>query len=162
MGIQHEQPIPPSFADALDHNYLGDPAVSTRLVAAFLAKAEEVIHRRGAGELDAQAGADEFRRLIREYADIVSGRNPAYKPVIGYHSRTLPIKLRADLGEFWQQNRAKWDDDSVCVLFEWLLVTLFDAMKRADGDEMLLGVMLKPSVEYATQVILGTEKRAGL
>ena len=92
-------------------------------------------------------------------ANIFSGRDPAYRTIKGYHERTLQQKLIADLGEFWRKQRGSWGDDAVAVLFEWLGVILAEKLKLAQGDDMLLEIMLKPSVQYTVQVLLGMEKR---
>jgi hypothetical protein len=41
------------------------------------------------------------------------------------------------------------------VLFEWLAVIAAEKIKRAQGDDMLLEVMLKPTVEYVVRVLTG-------
>lgn len=156
MGIQHNESVPPSFGNALVENYLGDPDVVSRLVGEFLAEAESLLQN-SSGEKEF---ANKSRALVRHYADIFSGRDASYKTISGYNAVTLKSKLAADLGSFWRSNRAKWDDDSVCVMFEWLLLMLADSLKRADGDQMLLGVMLKPVTQYAVKVFLGIEVRA--
>lgn len=97
---------------------------------------------------------------VMHVADIVSGRDPAWRIIKGYHDFTLGNKLMADLGSHWKDHAAQWNNDPVCVLFDWVAAWAFEYIKRADGDDMLLGVMLRPTVDYAVHVILGTEKRA--
>lgn len=92
-------------------------------------------------------------------ADIVSGRDPSWQVIKGYHDHSMAIKLMADLGPYWQQHRARWGDDAVAVLFDWLASIVMEKTRLADGDDMLLGVMLRPSMQYATKVILGIEER---
>jgi hypothetical protein len=159
MGIQHEQEVPPSFSDAFSGSYLGDPAVVGGLVAEYCTGFEQAIYGLAAKEITKSEFDESINAAIRHYADIFSGRSPAYQTIKGYHENTLKYKLMADLGEFWQRRRAKWSDDSVCVLFEWLGANLAESVKRADGDDMLLEIMLKPTYEYTVQVLLGTEKR---
>ena len=161
MGIQHEQIAPASFSDAFANNYLGSPTVVAELVARFCAGVEADIAGLRAGRLGKEAFVAGLRAQVRRYADIFSGRDPGYKTVLGYHERTLNFRLMADLGKFWQKHRAKWADDPVCVLFEWLAVILAEKVKMADGDDMLLGVALGPTVEYTVGVLTSTEKRAG-
>lgn len=47
----------------------------------------------------------------------------------------------------------------MAVLFEYLAVMAAEKMKRADGDEDLLEIMLKPTVQYVVHVLIGTEAR---
>lgn len=159
MGIQHNENAPASFADALAPNYLGNPETVQRLVGEFLTASEELLFNLGAG-MPKEDFTESAKELVRRNADIFSGRDTAFKTVMGYNEVSLKYKLMADLGEFWQKNRERWGDDAVCVLFEWLFVMLADSYKKADGDEMLLEVMLKPCVQYAVRVLLGIEERA--
>jgi hypothetical protein len=160
MGIQHEEVIPESFGGATADNYLGSPAVSARLIGQFCAEVEADITSLCGGLVSSSAFSDGLVTKVRRFADIFSGRDPEYQTIKGYHEHTLRFRLMADLGEYWQSHRAKWNDDPVCVMFEWLAVTLAEKVKLSDGDDMLLGVMMGPTVEYCTKVVLGTERRA--
>jgi hypothetical protein len=151
--------IPASFADAFAGDYLGNPEVATRLIAEFCTSFESLLTQRGADDLSAAEFIRSTRDLIMRFADICSGREPAYTVVMGYHDATLAAKLIADLGDFWGMHRENWNDDPVAVLFLWLGLILADKLKLAKGDEMLLDIMLKPSIEYTVSIILGTEKR---
>jgi hypothetical protein len=160
MGTKKlETEIPLSFEESFSGNFLGDPDVVNRLVSSYATKVESLIIKLWSKELDSNDFESKGRQLTREYADIFAGRNDLYTFVKGYNDFTLPIKLKADLGEYWQRRRADWNDDSVCVLFEWLAMIIFDKMKIADGDDMLFGVMIKPSIQYTVQVLLGIEQR---
>lgn len=161
MGIQHNENVPVSFADALSGSYLGDPEVVSTLVATFCTGVEQTLSQLQRGEISKEQFDKGCNEAIRHYADIFSARDPGYKPIVGYHGQTLNYKLMADLGEFWRKQRGKWNDDSVAVLFEKLLVNLAESLKRSDGDDMLLGVMMRPTMDYTVGVLLGTEKRQG-
>lgn len=113
-----------------------------------------------AGELSANAAKGQIAQHIRANAAIFSGKDPAYQIVKGYHDVSLPGKLVADLGAFYRANCTGWDNDAVAVLFDWLASLLLEKMQQAQGDEMLLGVMLKPSVQYAVGALLGSDPRA--
>jgi hypothetical protein len=156
MGIQHEENVPDSFVDAFDGDYLGDPDVVASLVGEFCAGVENLMNGGASSPKDFN---DKANALVRRLADVFSGRDSAYTGIPGYNEVRLPAKLRVDLGEFWTKQRAKWDDDPVCVFFEWLFVHVAESVKRADGDDMLLGVMLKPTVQQAVKVLLGIEQR---
>ena len=161
MTKRRDDTVPESFAVAFGGNYLGDPTVVKRLTGEYLVSFEKLLRSRS----DNQITADEYKtncsELVWHYADIISGRDPAYEIIKGYHDQTLKYKLMADLGEMWRKNRARWDDDSVCVLFEWAALVYAEHLKKADDDEILLGIMFRPTYEYFVQVILGIEKRVG-
>lgn len=156
MRIQHEEEIPASLGRAFDSGYLGDPDVVSGLVGRFCSSVERLLCGGAASKEDFVARSN---ALIRAHADIFAGRVAGYTPVEGYNSVTLPAKLTADLGEFWTKQRAKWNDDALCVFFEWLFVHAAEFVKRADGDDMLLEIMLKPTVQQAVRVLLGIEER---
>lgn len=156
MGIQHRENVPASFSKSFEAGYLGDKAAVTRLVAEFFAGVENLLNGGAANKEDFVAKSN---GLIRAYGDIFAGRVEAYKPVQGWNAVSLPGRLRADLGEFWAAQRSKWEDDPVCVFFEWLFVSAAEYIKRADGDDMLLEVMLRPTVEQAINHLLGSEER---
>jgi|GEM_PF-2195987 len=163
MGIQHEEVVPASFVDAFSENYLGNPDNVSRLVAEFCSRAEATIIDFMAGRVDKDLFDPAIKNLIHHYADIFSGRRaPEYGFVSGYNDFTLPNKLKADLGDFWRQRRARWDDDAVCVLFEWLTLHLVEAVKKwpDEEDDWVKEIDLKPSIQYAVKVLLGIEERA--
>lgn len=101
----------------------------------------------------------DLKPRVLELARIFSGNDPAHPPVKGYHGFTLPAKLQADLGPFWAAHRAEWGDDAVAVLFDWLGALTLEACRKADGDDDLLGSLLKEPARYAVGVLLGTEAR---
>lgn len=143
----------PGLEASFDPTYLGNPDVVERLVAEFCTAVLGLID---GGKATFKDG---IKPLITRYADIFSGRSPDYKPMIGYNKVTLPGKLMADLGEFWPAQRAQWNDDPVQVLLWWPTNYLVDAATKADGDEMLFEVMVKPYVQGVVQRLLGIEKR---
>lgn len=151
--------LPDSFGRAFKSGYLGDPEQVSALVGAFCAAIDSLLQDLGAGSVSQARFVELSQSLVRRYADVFAGRNPEYRTIAGYNERTLPIKLKVDLGEFWQSHRQTWNDDPLCVLFEWLFVHVAEAVKRADGDDALLGIMLRPAVEGAVKTLLGVEKR---
>lgn len=152
---------PEAFSDPSAEDYLGNPAVVQRLVGEFCARMEEGVSRIRGGEASAAEVTAELRAEVTRLADVFSGRDPAYKPIAGYNDVSLGPKLMADLGQFWIDRRAEWGDDPVAVLFDWLGAIVMDGVRRADGDDVLLGVMIKPTVQYAVAVLLGIERRLG-
>lgn len=129
------------------------------MIGRFCADFEATIQAFSRGEIAKDDFEAQSKELIRANADRIALRDPSYTGVSGYHGRTLGIKLTADLGDFWRRRRASWGDDPYCVFFEWLGVTLANNLKTADGDDMLLGVMMGPAIQYATKVVLGVEER---
>jgi hypothetical protein len=159
MGIQHEEIAPDSFNDAFKPNYLGNPEAVAALIASFCTSVEKLVGDVMYGRITPEVFTESLKVQIRLQADIFSGRDPEYITVKGYNEHNLGFKLMADLDHWWQANRAKWNDDPFCVLFEWLAVMVAEKVKLADGDEMLLEVMLKPSVQWAVHELLGNEAR---
>jgi hypothetical protein len=155
-----EYVVPESFGRAGAGLYLGDPQVVTEQVAAFCMSFEAALRAKEFGELTGEQFVENMKALVREQADIFSGREGEHQIIEGYHDITLPAKLRADLGDFWVKRHAAWDEDAIAVLFEWLATIIADKLKTAQGDEMLYEIMLKPSVQYVVHVLLGTEERA--
>lgn len=156
MGIQHVEQVPQSFADAAASNYLGNPEVVSGLVGKFAAEVERLLSGGASSKEDFLHQSEE---LVRQYADIFTGRNTAYRTMLGFNSISLAARLQADLGEFWGARREKWGDDAVCVFFEWLFLNIVESVKRADGDDDLLGVMVKPYLQQAISHLMGTEVR---
>lgn len=151
--------VPDSFSGAFAGNYLGNPAVVQGLTSEYLSTFEALLRRRSADEITAEDFKDQLSEMVHHYGDIFSGRVAAYSIIQGYHDHTLGYKLMADLGPFWGANRARWNDDPVCTLFEWAAVMYANNLKTADDDEVLLGVMFKPTHQYFVQVLLGIEAR---
>ena len=148
-----------ALSDTDSPTYLGNPDVVTALVGGFAANVDAMRTGLLSGSISAEVAKNDLRAKTRNLADIFSGRDPGYQIIKGYHDASLGAKLRADLGEYWRVQRAEWNDDPVCVLFDWLSAVIMDKLKLADDDEMLLEVMLKPSMQYTVKVLLGIEAR---
>ena len=144
----------PGMEDSLADNYLGNPEVVSKLAAEFCSGAMSL--------MDAGKGSfkDGIQVLIERYADIFSGRSADYRSQVGFNETTLPIRCMVDLGDFWKEQRGAWGDDPVRVFLWWLVCHLVESRSRADGDEMLLGVMFKPNLQAFIQKVLGIEERA--
>jgi hypothetical protein len=145
--------------DKASEYYLGNTSLVTRLVGEFSSKIEALVlnlQSQAIGKIEAKAF---LAAEIKKLAEIFSGHHPGYNPIKGYNNHLLGHKLKADLGEYWQQHRVEWNDDPVCVLFDWLAALVMEKVKLADGDDMLLEIMLKPSVQYTVKVLLGIEDR---
>lgn len=150
---------PGAFSDPSSATSLGNPDVVSVLVGGFAAKVEAIAMAASSGEVPGDSAHAELGAEITRLAGIFSGRNPGYSIIKGYHDFTLGIKLRVDLGPHWHAHRHEFADDPVAVLFDWLAALVIEKWKLADGDDMLMGVMLKPSLQYAVKVLMGAEER---
>lgn len=162
MGIQHEEEVPASFADAFADNYLGDPALVSRLVGGFCAQIEALIKARLSGDISPDQVKSSSSAEVIKLANIFSGRNLEYKVISGYHGQALAAKLIGDLGPHWRAVRAQWNDDPTSVLFDWLARLVMEATRKwpDESDDWVKEIDLKPSVQYTVKVLLGIEERA--
>lgn len=155
-----ERAIPPSFSESAADGFLGNPEVVTAIVAGFCQEFEQALKDKEFGRLSPEAFTEKMERMTRENAAIFAGENPDYKIIPGYHDAALRHKLMADLAPFWRRARERWNDDPVCVLFEWLAVMMAEKLKESNGDEVIFQVKFGPLMRYAVGVLLGVEARA--
>ena len=149
------------FADSLDNKkYLGSPAVVGALVADYCIAVRDMLVERASGGL----APDEFVARVNEMGSslsaIFSGRNPDYKPIIGWNAISLGAHVKLALGSYWAEYRDSHGDDPIKVLFAWLCWGVYDAMQRANGDDDLESVILSEHTEPAIRLLLGTDRRA--
>lgn len=161
MGLQHEEIASPSLRDAVQPNWLGDPAVVGRLVGQFLVDSEGDLYALAHQQLPQADFESRSRERILAAAEVFNGENEHYRAVAGWNGGSLGGRLMAALGEFWSMRQEAWADNAAAVLFEWLLTRLAEAWKEADGDDAVLQVRLGPSSKQAVRLLLGTELRAG-
>ena len=151
--------IAPDAFTAPGERYLGNAAVVAELVGGFCAHAEAVAMDLRAGKITPAAAQADMAEKIRSMARVFSGGDPDFQIIKGYHDVSLGGKLIADMGDFWRDHRQAWGDDPVAVLFDWLGALVMEKAGQTDED-WLLEIMLRPSVQYASSVLLGIEKRA--
>lgn len=153
---------PPEFVGIGEDHYLGNPQVVSSLVAQYCSHVESWIAQRAAGTLSKERFVQLVDGLGAEYAAIFAGQNPEFRTIEGFHGvwLTLGARLRVELGQYWQDNRGRYDDDPFRVFFAWLAWVVFDAMQKADGDESLQETILSPKIEQAVRLLLGTDRRA--
>lgn len=108
--------------------------------------------------LTADDAKKEIHALILRMADIFAGRNGDYAPIKGYNGYSLDGKIMARLGPHWSRTRANYNDDATSVFFDWLAALVMEKAKTADGDDELLGVMLKPTLQSANKILLGIDE----
>lgn len=160
MGLQHDQPIPPSFSQAGDDKYLGNPTTVAGLVGAFLADTEAGLRDLGAGRVDGKHFQEAQRRRILDAAEIFAGRNPAYSVAMGWNSASLAGRVMQQLGAFWGMHRDEWAGDALAVLFLWLTGKLAESWKAADGDDEQLAIALRPALQQVNRLLLGVRPSA--
>lgn len=158
MGLQHVEPVPKSFGDAVSGTYLGDAAVVGRLVGQFLVDTEGDLYAMAGGQLLATAFQDALSARIRAAGEVFSHDSEQYQPVLGYHGEggSMQPHIVAALDGFWGPRRARWDDDAACCLFEWLALQLVRAWKTSDGDDAVLEAAMRPHVAAARSLLQGT------
>ncbi len=160
MATMKNSDLPASFADALHPNYLGSPTVVERILGEFLTDIVGWIHARGDGEMtaDEMTGAAYARGV--DFAAIFSGDNKDYRAIVGWNSRAggLGATLMADLGSYWQSQRAACGDGPYRVLFSWLVWATFEAMKF--DDDILTPMRMGENIQKVTRMLTGTDKRA--
>ena len=152
-NVRDDTYVPPSFLPALGPNYLGDPETVDRLVGEFCASVVAALRARSEGGMAVVCTA-ELRALGAKYATIFTGHDPAYHVIEGYNRVTLAFRARAELKEFWQAERANFDDDPVQVLFAWLAYWLFASLK--DEDEVLADLRMRDRIRQMREILMGT------
>jgi hypothetical protein len=150
---------PGALSNPASKTYLGNREVVVQFVGRFAAQVEELVYHVASGRFSSDAVISAIRQEVERLADIFSGRNPEYSVIKGYHDNTLGIKLKVDLGSYWLEHRHEYHDDPVAVLFDWLGALVIEKVKLARGDDIVLEVMLGPSIQYAVDVLLDVEKR---
>lgn len=151
---------PGAFSDTSSPTYLGNPDVVSGLVGGFAAKVEAIVSAVSSGAVSGDDANFELREEFARLAGIFSGRDAGYSIIKGYHDHSLGEKLKIDLGPHWNVRRDAFGDDPVMVLFDWLAALVIEKWRLADGDDMLLGVMIRPTLQYTVKVLLGIEERA--
>jgi hypothetical protein len=149
-----QQTIAVSMTKGAGAHYLGSVKVVRHLLAEMLARWVTALESGDKARIKQDGHA-----LVKQYGDIFCGQNPDYQIIDGYHDFTLANKLRADLGAFFKDHQAEYDHNPVHALMGYLLVMYVNDRKRYNNDEALMHVHFGPKLNYATQVILGTEKR---
>ncbi|HEX7641992.1 MAG TPA: hypothetical protein VF472_07235 [Burkholderiaceae bacterium] len=149
------------FADALGHKrYLGNPSVVGALVGDYCLAVRDMLVERSTGELASDEFVARVNEMGRELSAIFLGRDPDYKPIIGWNAISLAAHLQVALGSYWAEYRDSHANDPVKVLFAWLCWAVYDAMDRANGDDDLEAVILSEHTGAAIRLLLGADCRA--
>lgn len=147
------------FGNAGDKSFLGDPEVVGGLVADYCQTVRTALEQRVAGVLPEDGFIAEIEAERDKYAAIFRGQDAAYTPMIGWNDVSLPIRLKVELGPYWQQNRDKNDDDPVKCLFAWLCWAVFDAVSKAQGDPDLEAEILSERTGSVIRLLIGADQR---
>lgn len=152
--------LPPSFGDALADNYLGSPRVVEKLLQDFCAETFADLSARSTGSLSANEATDRFNGRAAALGKILSGEDPAYRPVVGWNSVGLKYRVRSALGHYWEQQRKRYNDDAFMVLGAYLVWLVFETMKKSNDDADQAGAEMAQAIDMLVRVLLGTERRA--
>ncbi len=151
--------VPASFANALQPNYLGSPAVVERILGEFIESIVGWILARGRGTLTKEQMIEQVTARGKEFSAIFSGDNKDYIGIVGWNCRSggLNARLMADLKTYWVAERAIREDDPYRVLFDWMLWATFEAMKH--DDDILTPMKMGENIRTLTGLLTGTDKR---
>ena len=152
--------LPPSFGEALADNYLGSPRVVARLLKDYCDETWTDLHARSQGTLSADEGTVRFKVRASALARILGGEDPAYQPIAGWNSIRLKCRVRSVLCSYWDEQRARYDDDAFMVLGAYLVWLVFETMKKVNDGEDQAEAEMAQAVDVLVRVLLGTEPRA--
>jgi len=141
-----------------DPTYLGNPEVVTWLISQYCLAIVDVTNRRADEAIDAAAFLSEVRELGAIYARIFGGLDPGYKPIAGFNNGSLPYNVRSILGEYWQRERAKYDDDALRVLFAWIAWSVWDTFRAEDSA--IADLKQRDRMRIVVETLLGVNARA--
>lgn len=146
-------------SEALQENYLGDPAVVGGIVADFCLFVRDLVEQRAKGELDAAGFKAKVVAERDRLAEIIAGKDPAYAGVPGWTNYSLRYRLIVELGQFWQAHKAENDRDPHKAVFAWLCWAVVDTLQKANGDQDMEVALLSVHTGQIIRLLLGTDKR---
>lgn len=149
---------PASFSVALEDGYLGNPSVVASLLATYCSFAQGTMERLQSGEIENDLFVSLLKDAGSKMAEIFSGKNPKYTPIIGWNSVSLPARLQVELKHYWTQHRDEYDGSPLRVFFAWLCWAVYDTMKRTD-DPDLFGIIMSGHLSRAQNLLLGVDAR---
>jgi hypothetical protein len=154
--------LPPSFEQQMAPNYLGNPNVVAGIVQPYLTEILEWVKARSAGTMTAPEMTARAHERAAAFARDFAGENPAYLPIEGWNTRVggLQETIKADLGHYWQSQRAAHGDDPYQVLYAWLVWAVVDALK--DGDDDMANFKMGQRVQQLIRMLTGSAKRKGV
>jgi len=143
-------------------NYLGAPAVVTKLVTDFSDEIYEMVKARGSGAMSKDEMTAELGRVIPKNADIILGRNPDYNGVMGWNNKyALGLSIRQYFGDYWESHKDAYDNDPGQVLFAYLAAHIVDqAIASQNSDPDIAGAKIWRITDNVIKLILGQNERA--
>ncbi|MEA5098139.1 MAG: hypothetical protein VB032_06365 [Burkholderiaceae bacterium] len=154
----------PKMAQTADNheNYLGSPELVERLVRDYCAQVHDMMRERGQGTMSKEEFKVQLSAMINRNADIFTGRDPAYKKIVGWNSPYgMFIALRQVLGEFWTKYASEYDDNPAKALFGLLATSVVEnGLKALNGDPDAAGKDMNHRILLACRVLTNTHRRA--
>lgn len=157
---QYFSELPRSFADEMASNYLGNPNVVARILGEFVTEIYSWVQERSSGTMTAEDMTELAFLRSHKFAAVFSGENQDYAGIVGWNTRSgggLAAYLMADLGHYWQSQRAAFGNDPYRVFYGWLLWATVDAMKLEDED--LTAMKMGDRLQQAIRLLTGNAKR---
>lgn len=153
--------VPSSFEKQMASNYLGNPSVVAAIVKPYLVEILEWVKARSAGAMSIDSMVEHAHERAAAFARVFAGEDAAYLPIEGWNTRVggLQETIKADLGHYWQSNRAKHHDDPYQVLYAWLMWAVVDALK--DGDDDMANATMGQRIQQLIRLLTGSTKRKG-
>jgi hypothetical protein len=143
-------------------NFLGSPAIVTKLVSEYSEAVYEMTKARGSGAMSGDLFKQNLGELIDRNADIVMGRNPDYVSIMGWNNRfALGMAIRQYLGVFWDNTKGSYGDDPGKVLFAFLAAHIVEqAVASQNGDPDLAGAKIRSVIDGVIKLLLGLAERS--
>jgi len=143
-------------------NYLGAPAVVTKLVSEYSEEIYEMVKARGSGAMSKDEMTAELKRVINQNADIIMGRNPDYNGVMGWNNKyALGLSIKQFLGSWIAKQPERSTEDPGSLLFFWLAAHIVDqALASQNSDPDIAGAKAYARIQDVIKVILGLAERA--
>lgn len=153
--------LPPSFEAQMAPNYLGNPNVVGGIIERFLVEIIGWVKGRADGTMSAADMTQHAYERAPEFARIFAGESPDYLPIVGWNTRVggLQETIKADLGHYWQAQRASHGDDPYQVLYAWLVWAVVEALKEEDED--LVATNMGERIASLIRLLTGSTKRKG-
>ncbi|MEF8701061.1 MAG: hypothetical protein V5B32_07025 [Candidatus Accumulibacter sp. UW26] len=146
---------PKCMSGLLPEPDLGDFAVVSGIIDGFVEEIFEWLLARSSGNMDGAEMKQAIRLRGQEFSAIFAGDSPDYRPVAGWNSRLggLCEVLRIELGDYWQAQRYRCDDDPYRVMYAWLVSAVCDSI--TENSTSRAQRVMGGSIEQAVRVLTG-------
>ena len=137
-------------------NYLGSPDVVSKIVQGFCDKVYDGIMAKVRKESPEGELTDNLLRMARAFSDVFMGKNTDYLPVRGWNCEAgLGETAKRQLAQNWEKRALISSDDPLQVLFGWLVVNIFHAIKEAGGDPDIAGMYVTVAKMKVINTLMG-------